>query len=100
MPVKIVALEQMRKLRRNRGSRVQDLPEWKEFVNAIAQGVSSAHGIEIVLGKEQREECGMKNVGGAFKHRAKLHLKTAGKEFDVRGSTIGDTYIITVISKA
>jgi len=99
MPLKIVALEQMQKVTRNKGSKIEDLPEWRDFTEAIAKGISASHGIEIELGNEQRQQCGIKNTGGAFKHRAKQHLKTVGADYEVRGSRRGDTQIITIIPK-
>ncbi len=100
MPLKIVALEQMQKARRNKGSRAEDLPEWKDFTEAIAKGVNASQVIEMELGNEQRQQCGIRNVGGAFKHRAKQHLKKVGANYEVRGSKRGDTQIIAIIPKS
>ena len=63
MPLKIVALDEIQKAKRNKGSRIEDLPEWREFVEAVARGVNASQGIEVELGNEQRQQCGIKNIG-------------------------------------
>jgi hypothetical protein len=99
VPLKIVALEELQKTRRNRGSRVENLPEWRDFIEAVAKGVNASQGIQVELGNEQRQQCGIRNVGGAFKHRAKQHLKKVGANYEVRNSKRGDTQVITIIPK-